>query len=57
MMNVVNVKAETYRNVRLSLSNIEFLNSISHKDETYDKILSKLISICKPILKQGGIRD
>lgn len=52
------LKTEEFRNIRASVTNIEFLKSISTKGETYDRILTKLISIAKPILlKHGGFRD
>lgn len=38
---------EIYRTVRLSNSNLEFLDSISKKGDSYDELLKKVISAAR----------
>lgn len=39
-----------YRNIRASFTNIELLGSVGKKGDTWDEILSKVISVARPIL-------
>jgi hypothetical protein len=46
------IRYEGFRNMRTSYDNLESLNSIASKGESYDEVLSKIIAAAKPLLKE-----